>query len=163
MGATSAHFSAKELSCPCCSVNGMQQSALDLFEDIRAKAESVYGMGRVRMIPTSGFRCEAHNADPKVGGSPNSQHPKGTAADLVLQISQDRGKGKQEWVTVHPGEWEPIARKAQALGGIGRDDERLFIHCDCRQKMSNVPAQWCYSGGKEVAYYKYQPKGTIQS
>jgi uncharacterized protein YcbK (DUF882 family) len=155
VGLTSAHFTDSELACPCCGENGMQQSALDLLEDIRSKAEDHFGMGRVRVIPTSAYRCEAHNK--AVGGAAHSQHVKGLAADWTMQVGQDRGKGKTEWVTVPVSVTEQIARRSKLLGGIGRDDERKFIHTDSRPKMNALPAQWAYKDGKEVPYYK--PEG----
>jgi hypothetical protein len=33
----------------------------------------------------SAYRCEKHNADPKVGGSKTSHHPKGKAADIRVE------------------------------------------------------------------------------
>ena len=33
----------------------------------------------------SGYRCPAHNASPKVGGSPTSHHMKGMAADIRIE------------------------------------------------------------------------------
>lgn len=152
MGATGPHFTDAELQCPHCKVNGMKQEAVDLFEDVRAKAEEYFGGGRVRMLPDSAYRCEEHNA--AVGGAPRSQHMQGLALDFRMQVGQDRGKGKIEWVPVQPKTVEEIARKSQKLGGIGRDDERGFVHIDARPRTTALPACWCYSGGKEVAYYK---------
>lgn len=154
----SEHFKDAELACPCCGVNGVKPAVLDAAEAIRAKAEARYGLGRVRMGVQSGYRCENHNK--AIGGATNSQHMQGTALDLNLQIAKDSGgEGKLAWVTVRSADWEDLARQAPLLGGIGRDDERHFIHIDTRDKT----AQWCYESYahphnstkfyRECAYY----------
>lgn len=125
----------------------MKQAGVDLAEDVRKLAEDHFGAGRVRMIPTSGFRCEDHNA--AIGGAPRSQHVQGIALDLKLQVQQGDG-----WKWVDAASLEVIARRSKLLGGIGRDDERGFVHIDARPRTTALPACWCYSGGKEVAYYK---------
>jgi hypothetical protein len=158
MGATGPHFGAKELSCPCCGENGMQESAIYLWEDIRSRAENHFGLGRVRIRVNSAYRCEAHNA--AVGGTLKSQHVTGLAMDGVLEVAKDwGGKGGVRWERVAPALWEPIVRTCLTLGGIGRDDERWFIHADSRPRSTAIPAQWCYKDGKEVAYYKPTDKG----
>lgn len=154
MGASSKHFTDAELTCPCCGVNGVQQIGVDLAEDIRSKAEDHYGMGRVKLVVDSAFRCEAHNKE--VGGAKHSQHLLGTALDLRMLVAMDSGKGVK-WQPISPAIFEGIARRSPLLGGIGRDDERGFVHVDGRPKTTATPAQWCYKGGKEVAYFK--PEG----
>jgi hypothetical protein len=155
MGATGPHFSDAELRCKCgCGENGMQQSAIDLWESIRSNAEKVFGMGRVRVKVDSAYRCEAHNI--AIKGALNSKHMHGLAIDGVLEVANDYGgKGAVKWNTVAPALWESIVRESPLLGGIGRSDEGNFIHADSRsERMSSQPIQWCYSGGQEVAYYK---------
>lgn len=154
MSITSVHFKDSELQCHCgCGVNGMQQSALDLAEDVRSKAEDHFGQGRVKIDVISPYRCPEHNA--AVGGAKHSQHVLGLALDLRLEIAQDYGgKGKRKWVPVPVGVFEQIARRSKLLGGIGRDDQRGFVHIDARPRTTAVPAQWAYKDGKEVAYYK---------
>ena len=159
MSVTSAHFADEELCCPHCLINGMQQSALDLAEDVRAKAEDNYGQGRVRLTVNSAYRCPEHNV--AVGGAKHSQHVLGLALDLKMEIAQDfGGKGKRKWVPVPVGVFEGIARRSKLLGGIGRDDERQFVHIDARPRTTAIPAQWAYKSGKEVPYYA---AGTVQS
>tara|TARA_R110000868_G_scaffold187432_4_gene429962 strand:+ start:2738 stop:3151 length:414 start_codon:yes stop_codon:yes gene_type:complete len=131
----------------------MQQSALDLVEDVRSKAEDHFGQGRVRLSVDSAYRCPEHNA--AVGGAKQSQHMLGLALDLHIEIAQDSGgKGKRKWVPVPVGVFEQIARRSKLLGGIGRDDGRQFVHIDSRPRTTAMPAQWAYKGSKEVAYYK---------
>ena len=147
-----AHFKDAELACPCCGANGVKQSILDLAEDVRSKAEDHYGLGRVRLAVSSAYRCEDHNS--AVGGAKHSQHVLGLALDLRMQVAQDiGGKGARKWVDVPVGMFEQIARRSKLLGGIGRDDERQFVHIDSRPRSSAIPAQWCYKNGKEEAYY----------
>jgi uncharacterized protein YcbK (DUF882 family) len=151
MGATGPHFSESELACPCCGVNGVKPEGIALFEDVRRLAEDHFGMGRVSMNVSSGYRCEAHNA--KVGGESKSQHMAGLAIDFQMQIGQDRGKGKTEWVSVQPSIVEQIARRSKLLGGIGRAS--TFLHIDARPRATAMPAQWAYdASGKACAYFK---------
>jgi uncharacterized protein YcbK (DUF882 family) len=51
-------------------------------ENIKELAENLQVLRNVvgRLDPTNGYRCKEHNAD--VGGSINSQHLKGKAADI---------------------------------------------------------------------------------
>lgn len=156
MGATGPHFSEKELACPCCGVNGMQQEAVDLAENVRSLAEDHFGMGRVVMKVSSGYRCAGHNAT--IGGAPASQHVQGLALDFFMDILQDRGKNKQEPNQVSSTVVEGIARKAKLLGGIGLNRHNNMVHIDARPKYNGVVAQWCYSPtGKEQPYYQITP------
>lgn len=72
----------------------------------------------------SGVRCAAHNSSPAVGGATQSQHLKGTAADI----------------TVDGVEPSRVAMYAETLlpktGGIGR--YKAFTHIDVR----SVKARW---------------------
>lgn len=68
----------------------------------------------------SGYRCAAHNADPKVGGSPTSHHVKGMAADIRV-----------EGVTP-----EEVAKYAESIGiqRIGLYDTFVHIGSDPNRK-----------------------------
>ena len=81
----------------------------------------------VPLIPSSGIRCEQHNAN--VGGVKNSQHVLGTACDLGAPAG------------ISP---EKMARVAEEVigntGGIGIYD--WGIHIDSR----SVKARWDYRG-----------------
>ena len=62
----------------------------------------------------SGYRCAAHNASPKVGGSKSSHHVKGMAADIRV-----------EGVTP-----EEVAKYAESIGikRIGLYTNKSFVH-----------------------------------
>lgn len=68
----------------------------------------------------SGYRCAAHNASPKVGGSPSSHHVKGMAADIRV-----------EGVTP-----EEVAKYAESIGiqRIGLYDTFVHIGSDPNRK-----------------------------
>ena len=75
------------------------------------------------MIVTSGFRCDKRNR--QVGGAENSQHMKGSAADIHLNnITYDIGE---------------IAEKAKEAGFTGIGLYTNFIHVDVRD---GRPARW---------------------
>ena len=78
---------------------------------------------------TSGYRTKAHNR--RVGGSKNSQHPKGRAGDIALRRLSDGPK--LERLAIQEG-----------MTGIGRYPGKLFIHLDNRvlRRGRNRPAFW---------------------
>ena len=78
----------------------------------------------------SGYRCEAHNASPKVGGSPTSHHVKGKAADIRV-----------EGITP-----EEVAKYAESIGirRIGLYDTFVHIGSDTKKRF------WLGHEGKEV-------------
>jgi uncharacterized protein YcbK (DUF882 family) len=74
MGDLSQNFSKKEFECrDNCGSVVVHEKLIELLEKIRAKVDAP-------VYINSGYRCEAHNK--KVGGVANSQHTKGTAADI---------------------------------------------------------------------------------
>ena len=80
MGDLSTNFWKKEFMCHCgCGVYKANARLLALLEDIRAH------FGRPVKI-TSGYRCEAHNK--AIKGAKDSQHTKGTAADIQVQDTE---------------------------------------------------------------------------
>jgi len=128
MGATGPHFSAAELACKHCGVNGVQQSIVDALEAFR---ETV---GKP-VIVNSAYRCPEHNA--AVGGKPKSEHVEGLAADIRV-------------TGMTAAELEAVARSIPGVNGIGRADKQNYLHMDVRA----TPAQWCYDReGNTVAYY----------
>ena len=78
----------------------------------------------------SGYRCEAHNANPEVGGSPTSHHVKGKAADIRVE-------------GIVP---EEVAKYAESIGikRIGLYDTFVHIGSDTKKRF------WLGHEGKEV-------------
>ena len=107
----SKHFKVEEFSCKCCGIYTVNYHLQAVLELVRAR----FG-APVRI--TSGTRCKAHNA--KVGGSPNSKHLTGEAADIVV-------KG----VSPHDV-YEYIDSVFPYTLGLGRYDS--FTHVDVRQE-----------------------------
>ncbi|MEW6233834.1 MAG: D-Ala-D-Ala carboxypeptidase family metallohydrolase [Candidatus Omnitrophota bacterium] len=114
----SEHFTLEEFACRC----GCGEADADprLIASLEALREAVHAPIHIN----SGRRCEKQNK--KVGGSPNSQHLTGKAADIWME-------------NVTPQE---IARQAAEIeafrkGGIGVYPS--FVHLDVRP---NGPARW---------------------
>lgn len=76
-GSLSAHFSRHEMACECgCGFDTMDVELLTVLEIIRQHFDA-----KVKI--TSGCRCVDHNSE--VGGSGNSQHLYGRAADIQVE------------------------------------------------------------------------------
>lgn len=106
----SEHFSKKELACKCCGEPGsIDMGLIEALEDLRLLAGCP-------LIVTSGYRCPKHNAE--VGGAKDSQHLKGTAADV-------RAKN------LTPLELFALAAQIPAINGIGL--YKSWVHIDVRK------------------------------
>lgn len=106
----SPHFRVREFKCN----DGSDEIKIDdklpkLLEQIRVYAEASVEI-------TSAYRTVIYNK--KVGGATNSQHTKGTAADIITE-----GRTVSE-----------IAKFAQAIGagGVGLYTKKNFVHVDTR-------------------------------
>lgn len=76
MGDLSKHFNRAEFLCRCgCGFSTADIELVAVLEDVREK------FGPVRI--NSACRCAAHNK--AVGGAPDSEHTRGTAADIVVE------------------------------------------------------------------------------
>lgn len=125
MGDLSAHFSKKEFACKCgcgeCDVDPELVAKLEKFREL---------CGNKPMHINSAKRCKRHNK--AVGGSPNSQHLPGKAADVrkILGVTIDQ-----------------MAKYAEQAGfdGIGKYDS--FVHVDVR----GTKARWDYRKKKQGA------------
>lgn len=74
----SRNFNRDEFACKCgCGFAAADAELLMVLEDVREH------FGDKPVTITSGCRCKEHND--KVGGSPNSVHTKGMAADFKIQ------------------------------------------------------------------------------
>lgn len=117
MGDLTRDFSRSEFACKCgCGFDTVDAELILVLQDVRNHFESPISIN-------SGCRCEAYNK--KVGGSQNSQHKLGRAADIAVkdyppESVQHYLEGK------YPGSY-----------GIGRYN--TFTHIDTR---SNGPARW---------------------
>ena len=123
MGDLSPHFSKHEFRCRCCGAVSVSPALVDILEDIRAYAG-------VPLVITSGFRCPEHNA--AVGGSANSAHLTGEAADIFVSGNLDRFK-------ILEGVFMSMVTRT----GIAES----FIHVDVK---ANAPQEVCWLyGGKD--------------
>ena len=77
------YFKEEEFECPCCKENKTDSKLITLLDALRDD------LGEP-MVITSGYRCPEHNE--AVGGSENSSHLKGLAADISCATSHDRFK-----------------------------------------------------------------------
>ena len=124
-GKVSKHFSVREFA----SKDGSDKVLIDddlvaLLEDIREAA------GGKAITINSGYRSPEHNA--AVGGVSNSQHVKGTAADIVVEGTDPLTVGQIA---------EHFLNKT---GGIGV--YKSFTHVDTRATRS----RWDQRSGKQV-------------
>lgn len=78
---TLKHFKIDEFKCSCCGMVTMDGNFLAQLDEAREIAGTSF-------VITSGFRCEKHNRD--VGGSPQSSHLHGKAADIAVGNSAER-------------------------------------------------------------------------
>ena len=122
MGDLTINLSRSEFVCQCgCGFDTVDFQLIDWIQ--RAVDDFTREFGReVYVVITGGNRCEAHNAS--VGGSPDSQHIYGKAADHKFYFKDN---GNQ----VPP---ETVARYYEAeypnRCGLGRYHNRT--HIDCR-------------------------------
>lgn len=114
--ALTENFTRSEFACPCgCNSQMIEQELADKIQGIRDK------LGKKIRI-TSGYRCVSHNASKKVGGSKQSRHLYGIAADW-----------RTEYRSVNPVCLGILAQKA-GFGGIGIYWHSMgaFVHTDTR-------------------------------
>jgi uncharacterized protein YcbK (DUF882 family) len=131
MGSLSAHFSQSEFNCKCGLCDPVKPDAKLIIglEDLREEIALLKGH-EIPIHVNSGYRCKRHNAN--VGGSPNSQHVLGKAADIHV-------------VGFSARELYKLAIKIPAFieGGIGVYVDQGFIHLD-----TGPARRWVYLRGK---------------
>lgn len=116
------NFSADEFKCRCRRADCPRPEMNDDFMDLLQRVRDAWGKP---MVITSGARCLCYNTI--VGGSPNSQHLLGKAADIHLDRPEDINA------------LADVAEKL-GMGGIGRGVIGL-LHLD-----SGAPGRrWTYS------------------
>mgnify|MGYP000394289057 CR=1 FL=1 len=111
----STYFDRSEFACKCgCGFDTVDVSTLSILDLVRRNFGPVY--------INSGCRCSEHNK--AVGGSPNSQHLRGRAADIRV-----RNASLQE-----VADWVDREFPNASIGMYN-----TFIHIDTR---TNGPARW---------------------
>ena len=116
----SKHFDVSEFTCHCCGQGAdlIDNRLIDLLEQLRVKAG-------VPVHVNCGYRCPNHNAE--VGGVKNSQHLKGTAADITIpKISFERAV---DFVRALPFDYTGFYPPIDSSG-------LWFIHVDVRNGAS---------------------------
>jgi uncharacterized protein YcbK (DUF882 family) len=116
MGDLTKDFSRWEFECPCgCGFDTVDHALVTLLQELRNDLGA-------RITINSGCRCDSHNDS--VGGSENSQHLYGRAADIVVDgLAADIVYG--------------LLDTEEAASGLGSYDG--WTHVDTR---SNGPARW---------------------
>ena len=132
-----SYFSSTELECHCprcegkhtaTNINSLFLHRLNLLRDMWGRPINV----------SDAYRCPEHNRE--VGGSPNSQHRYGKAADIYVGDPYDFGKEARE-------EYErfyDFVLKSKLFDGVGHYENGLFVHVDLR------------SGGTEPNEYRWE-------
>ena len=135
MGDLSKHFSLWEFACPGTLLNStfVDSRLLLALEELRA-------LLRQPIYILSGYRTLEHNT--AIGGSTNSQHLLGKAADIIvpelniMQIAE-----------------EAIKVEAFRLGGVGLYPLEKFVHLDVRGYM----ARWAVRNSKMMSIEEALP------
>lgn len=134
--ALSKNFTRDEFECQCgkCTSQMIDTELVDKLQRIR----DVLG---VPLKITSGYRCIVHNASKNVGGSPNSKHRYGMAADW-----------RTENRNINPVALGILAQDV-GFGGIGIYWHRMgaFCHVDTRQ----AKATWLCTASGSYQYTSY--------
>jgi len=113
------HFKLSEFECH----DGQHEVILD--GELVERLEALRVMLGVPVTVAAGYRNPVHNAN--VGGSPNSRHMKGEAADIKVN-------------GVSPLMVARIAEKVGFRGiGVYRHNRQMFTHVDVRP----VKSYWC--------------------
>ena len=112
-----SNFSLEEFKCKCgCEMpEFVKKNIIELAENLQVLRDDV---GRLDL--TNAYRCKFHNAD--VGGSVNSQHLKGKAADIKSKILSPNE------IAVRTNDL--MKNESFKLGGIGIYN--TFTHVDIR-------------------------------
>lgn len=120
-GMLSEHFAENEFACHCCGKLHIEPKLINLIEQLR------YNIGGYPLYINSGYRCFKHNAE--VGGVTNSQHCKGTAADISCPKQLNFGQFK--WYV-----------EQLPFDGLGFYPDDNFIHVDIRDGAANSKIRW---------------------
>ena len=143
----SPHFSIGEMACK----DGSDEVLYNT--ELMEKLEKLRAYGGFTIHINSGYRTPVHNK--KIGGATNSQHTKGTAADIVVKKDGKTVSGKL------------ICCLCQFLGfkGIGYISDKA-VHVDMRSSGSyRGDERKGYSGNVGGDFYRYFniPKSEIEA
>ncbi len=126
MGDLSKNFSKSEFECKCgCGSAKVDPLLIETLQRVRDAAGSP-------LMVNSGVRCPAHNK--KVGGVPNSQHLRGTAADITWT-----GQAAHLYGLIY---YLYIAGEIPHLGYAKLYREKNFVHIDVRSPKSETVKRW---------------------
>ncbi len=135
----SAHFKVKEFAC------GDGSDIVLIDSDLVNVLEVIRHYFDKPIIITSAYRTDTHNK--KVGGSVNSQHVLGKAADIVI-------------VGVSPKDIAAVAEYIlDGKGGIGLYPSKGFVHIDTRE----ICSRWVNYTGKDVVCSRFDTNGVVES
>ena len=110
MGDLSEHFSRSEFACKCgCGYNTVDAELIFVLEELRFHFKKPVTIN-------SACRCKTHND--KIGGSSNSQHLLGRAADIIVKNVAPKVV------------WEYLTTRYPKHFGIGKYE--TFTHIDTR-------------------------------
>lgn len=133
MGDLTTNFSRAEFACKCgCGLDRISPSLVKQIQQFRNLLWISVGE-EIRITVTSGCRCHPYNE--KIGGTKNSFHVKGLAADItfggaapILRKSSPPLIG---------GRLVCLARclKMMTVGGVGVYPDRNFMHLDVRAEL----------------------------
>ena len=133
--ALSKNFTRKDFKCPCGCTRQMVDS--ELVEKLQAIRDK---LGKAIKV-TSGYRCITHNASKTVGGSPNSKHRYGMAADWRM-VNR----------SINPVALGIIAAQYFKAVGIYWYDGCAIVHTDTR----DAKATWLCDAPRHYPSTTYQ-------
>lgn len=131
------YFEDWELECHCdqCKGKGTASKIDSLFLHRLNLLRDMWG-GPINV--SDAYRCPEHNK--AVGGSPNSQHRFGTAADIYIGDPYDfSAKAREDYEKFYK-----FVLNSKLFDGVGHYENNLFVHVDLR------------SGGTEPNEYRWE-------
>lgn len=151
------NFWLHEVRCKCGECPGLPEdmmlayglvSALQAFREMFWNPANAY---ECKIQVTSWYRCPGHNASAKVGGSPESQHLLGNAADCVV-LKPDGG-------VVDPDLVAMMARASGLFSGIICYPQKNMVHLDRRRDVGKPDSFWNFGpfppiGGGPAAWVR---------
>lgn len=155
------NFKKSEFKCPCCGGYGVgiASSLVDLLQKLRNKYGSV--------IISSGYRCSKFNK--KVGGSTNSAHLKGQAADFYFSSGILGNQSKRISVVneikgmknYHYSYCNVNGNHTNMGSAIHVDTNLVDIDPDPKPtkkyiQINSTSGVWCRIGGYGFKYSKYK-------